>query len=107
MAGPQGVGTVASVLSVTLGTHKHTKWKGSVFLCVCVFMYVATKEKHTVHKKIAAANKHRHTYTDVTHNELAVWPKSKAARKVHKTKIITVSLKVSENWQCIQKMYLH
>lgn len=34
MAGPQGVGTVATVLSVSRGAYKHTKRKGSVLLCV-------------------------------------------------------------------------
>lgn len=34
MAGPQGVGTVATVLNVSRGAYKHTKRKGSVLLCV-------------------------------------------------------------------------
>lgn len=34
MAGPQGVGTVATVLSVSRGAYKHKKRKRSVLLCV-------------------------------------------------------------------------
>lgn len=94
MAGPQGVGTVASVLSVTQGTHKHTKWKGSVLSCVRVCVCVAAQKDST--QRIAAANKHTHTHTYVTHNSIVVWPGLEAATEVDRTEM-TVHFKKMYN----------
>ena len=75
MAGPQGVGTVATATRV----HINTQNGKEVSCLVRVFMCVNVKASTLCTQRITAENKHTH----ITHNALCVYPGYEAPRKVH------------------------